>query len=203
MKTPAALCLSLVISVGLPCVVIAAPNLGTWNAPPDFSSGIWYEVFYGGGERQLGNVMCAYGLAGVDVQWVLSAYLQSSVEIGFNEYLTTYSGLLTLNNGPWTGIGDGPYTADMDNILVHTIKGGQDPLAWTLTSSGLIDTFGLPVNVWASYSGTPVFAQPGGFVMMWGSTDSVGMSIVPAPGAFLLGSIGLSFVGWLRRRRTL
>jgi hypothetical protein len=39
----------------------------------------------------------------------------------------------------------------------------------------------------------------------WGydDTDTYPVQSILAPGAFVLGSIGLSFISWLRRRRTL
>ena len=72
------------------------------------------------------------------------------------------------------------------------------------------DTY--PLVLWSedqfTYSGTPVSRAAIGFNNQVANRFSVDnltfdSNPVPAPGAILLGSIGVSLVGWLRRRRTL
>jgi hypothetical protein len=89
----------------------------------------------------------------------------------------------TVNGGPQN------YT------VPHTIGGaGGSVLFW-----GIIDTDNLFTSV--SIGNTGAGVDYFGFdEMTIGSLEQV---IIPAPGAILLGSIGVGLVGWLRRRRTL
>jgi hypothetical protein len=82
--------------------------------------------------------------------------------------------------------------------------------------SGLLGVYSgntSPLILWSegqfTYSGTPVSRAVIGFNEQVASRFAVDnltinpVSAVPAPGAILLSSIGLGFVNWLRRRRTL
>ncbi|MHC4083609.1 MAG: PEP-CTERM sorting domain-containing protein [Planctomycetota bacterium] len=93
-------------------------------------------------------------------------------------------------------------------ITITTVNGGntvynlphtQGANGGSVLYWGIIDTDNLFTSI--QFQNTGSSSDLFGFdEMTIGSLEQV---IIPAPGAILLGSIGIGFVGWLRRRRTL
>ena len=83
---------------------------------------------------------------------------------------------------------------------------------FSLSSDGVIenelvtiagDTYSLDVSGLAGSNVNIVFdlAHDYSDVDTYAFLDNVKVSLIPAPGAFVLGSIGMGFIAWLRRRR--
>ena len=84
-------------------------------------------------------------------------------------------------------------------------------------AGGFVSSIGLAMNdvgalegavqlqgIWgASHMLPPAFGYRVTFDTNVWTWDSYNTTVIPAPGAILLGGIGVSLVGWLRRRRTL
>jgi len=109
--------------------------------------------------------------------------------------LVSSSGIFT--GDPALNLG-GIFDGDTDTqIFKATFGSSFASLSFgTVAGSGLSEAFLL-----ADLSANGTFAQGGTL----GSVDLIyrERAVVPAPGAMLLGTIGIGFVGWLRKRKTL
>jgi hypothetical protein len=136
---------------------------------------------------------------------------------GFSAYATGFDPQLFLFDQSGLGVyGDDDSGGGLNALLPagNTYSPTTPGIYYLAISEFNLDPFSAGGAIFSGYpaatptgpgSGSPVSSWSGGTWHVGGdyTIELTGAKYIPAPGAILLGSIGVGLVGWLRRRRTL